>query len=494
MGWTAELSAWKIRNSVILSRMRTPAGETNSLPAPINCQTSVWHLPSAVLAGRFIRSIRETTARILVKTSLADSVAEKHPSAPDSSSRTVSAALSIASWISLRHSFAVELRRIENKAAKLLQDLHNKAEMAACQRACITLARGLDLLHRDQTDQPASFKGIRHLISLSDRASLDLGPVCRSACQGGANPWLCEHVLHAVALTVELDVVGQSDVSGLKHRYSLHNTLRLKGVAIPITAVAAQHERPILAVAHRMQFGVRAAFCASDTTGNNPFLSMLAAARCALRYVASGLEDTIEQAEAFLPGEAVMKRLARTIDNRRVTPANTVPDDENDPALHPARSHARIHKMLHDVSVCASHLWGNDPQWTRPTEPDAFAAIGIDVQTGLPFSLFYYPVIDSYDRVNNVPLWGGVLLIYGISCGKSIEKVFAVTCKLEGFRSSFSQIFANNFSEKADFAPLRQEVSDAAKKLSFHLWGGTFHLEPQEIDLNMAVFYQASVY
>src|SRR3546814_4601712 len=51
---------------------------------------------------------------------------------------------------------------------------------------------------------------------------------------------------------------------------------------------AQQHDqRPALAVADGMELRVQTAFGASDTSGNSPFLSRLAAVRCALRWVAS---------------------------------------------------------------------------------------------------------------------------------------------------------------------------------------------------------------
>lgn len=56
----------------------------------------------------------------------------------------------------------------------------------------------------------------------------------------------------------------------------------------PHLALAQQHhQRAALAIAHGMQLGVQAALGAPDTSGNSPFLSRLAAVRCALRCVAS---------------------------------------------------------------------------------------------------------------------------------------------------------------------------------------------------------------
>jgi hypothetical protein len=42
----------------------------------------------------------------------------------------------------------------------------------------------------------------------------------------------------------------------------------------------AQDDRATVTVTNRMKFGVQSAFCPSDTAGNIPFLSRLAAVRC----------------------------------------------------------------------------------------------------------------------------------------------------------------------------------------------------------------------
>ena len=44
---------------------------------------------------------------------------------------------------------------------------------------------------------------------------------------------------------------------------------------------------PAVSVAKGMEFGVQPALCAADAAGKSPFLSKLAAVRCALRWVAS---------------------------------------------------------------------------------------------------------------------------------------------------------------------------------------------------------------
>ena len=48
-----------------------------------------------------------------------------------------------------------------------------------------------------------------------------------------------------------------------------------------------QHQGAAQAIADRMQLRVQPAFGASDTSGNSPFLSRLAAVRCAFKWVAS---------------------------------------------------------------------------------------------------------------------------------------------------------------------------------------------------------------
>jgi hypothetical protein len=67
---------------------------------------------------------------------------------------------------------------------------------------------------------------------------------------------------------------------GIKHQS--------RAFVIAHLALAEQHDqRPSLVIAYGMQFRVQAAFCAPDTAGNSPFLSRLAAVRCAFRWVAS---------------------------------------------------------------------------------------------------------------------------------------------------------------------------------------------------------------
>src|SRR3546814_4182762 len=76
--------------------------------------------------------------------------------------------------------------------------------------------------------------------------------------------------------------VCSSDLSGqgVEHQGSAFIVAHL--------SFAQQHDqRPALAVADGMELRVQTAFGASDTSGNSPFLSRLAAVRCALRWVAS---------------------------------------------------------------------------------------------------------------------------------------------------------------------------------------------------------------
>src|SRR3546814_10557592 len=72
--------------------------------------------------------------------------------------------------------------------------------------------------------------------------------------------------------------VCSSDLSGqgVEHQGSAFIVAHL--------SFAQQHDqRPALAVADGMELRVQTAFGAFDTSGNSPFLSRLAAVRCALR-------------------------------------------------------------------------------------------------------------------------------------------------------------------------------------------------------------------
>ena len=121
-----------------------------------------------------------------------------------------------------------------------------------------------------------------------------------------------EHDLDAVALTIERLVMRDGDLAvglgrdaggdapvgeGLaepagviatvaEHRLGPRQRMEHQRGTLVVThlPLAQQHDAgPALSVADRMQLGVQAAFGAPDTSGNIPFLSRLAAVRCALR-------------------------------------------------------------------------------------------------------------------------------------------------------------------------------------------------------------------
>jgi hypothetical protein len=54
-----------------------------------------------------------------------------------------------------------------------------------------------------------------------------------------------------------------------------------------LTFAQQQDQWSAVTIANRVQFGIQATFGASDTSGNIPFFSRLAAVRCAFRWVAS---------------------------------------------------------------------------------------------------------------------------------------------------------------------------------------------------------------
>ena len=82
---------------------------------------------------------------------------------------------------------------------------------------------------------------------------------------------------------------GLGDISRCHSRDQLlgwRQCIQGKGSTLVVAHLAfgeQQHDGPDLAVAYGMQLGVQATFGASDTAGNSPFLSRLAAVRCALR-------------------------------------------------------------------------------------------------------------------------------------------------------------------------------------------------------------------
>lgn len=69
--------------------------------------------------------------------------------------------------------------------------------------------------------------------------------------------------------------------------YALRHAL-IRKTATSRGPIAQQHyERATLAIADRIEFGIQTSFGAANSSGNSPFLSRLAAVRCALRWVAS---------------------------------------------------------------------------------------------------------------------------------------------------------------------------------------------------------------
>jgi hypothetical protein len=69
-----------------------------------------------------------------------------------------------------------------------------------------------------------------------------------------------------------------------------------------------QYQGLAVGVAHRVQFRVQAALGAPDTPGNAPFLSRLAAVRCAFRWVASIITVSV----ALLSAASVSKIRSKT--------------------------------------------------------------------------------------------------------------------------------------------------------------------------------------
>jgi hypothetical protein len=127
---------------------------------------------------------------------------------------------------------------------------------------------------------------------------------------------LSEHVLDEVALPVEHRIVRDMDLAvGLgrdagdgfaggerlaepvcvialvrDHRLGPGQAVEQQGRPFVVTHLAfgdQHHQKAAVAVADGVQLIVQAAFGAPDTSGNSPFLSRLAAVRCAFRCVAS---------------------------------------------------------------------------------------------------------------------------------------------------------------------------------------------------------------
>src|SRR6185437_593205 len=125
-----------------------------------------------------------------------------------------------------------------------------------------------------------------------------------------------EHVVDGVALLVEGLAVAQLSFAVLTRRDAGSDAVALQRCPEPVGVITAvgdqllrfgqtveqascarviarlscrqvQVDGPAAAIADRMKLRVQAALRATDTAGNSPFLSRLAAVRCALRCVAA---------------------------------------------------------------------------------------------------------------------------------------------------------------------------------------------------------------
>ena len=137
--------------------------------------------------------------------------------------------------------------------------------------------------------------------------------------------------------------------------------------------LAEQHDqRPSVAIAYGMQFGVQAAFGAPDTSGNRPFFEQTC--RSPMRLQMGGVDhqpvgfarlarkfgkNLVEHAKPAPPHEPVVDRLMRPVVARCVTPAQAVADHKNDPADYPPVIHPRLSVRKRKKSgsiwrICAS--------------------------------------------------------------------------------------------------------------------------------------------
>ena len=137
-------------------------------------------------------------------------------------------------------------------------------------------------------------------------AGVDASPILQPA----------EHVLDAVALAIDgsivrdrhfsiglrrdarIDTAGRQSVAepvGVvspisNHRFDFGQRIEheCRALVVGCLPLAEQHDqRSALAIADGVELGVQAAFGASDTSGNSPFLRGLAAVRCALSSIAT---------------------------------------------------------------------------------------------------------------------------------------------------------------------------------------------------------------
>ena len=101
-----------------------------------------------------------------------------------------------------------------------------------------------DLLRR-HARQTRDANQARRLLSLACIYGRNEGVGGSIVARGDAAPILelCENVFDALALAVELGVVVQRDLSVLAPWDAGHDALRMKGLAIPVTVIAARLPR-----------------------------------------------------------------------------------------------------------------------------------------------------------------------------------------------------------------------------------------------------------
>ena len=100
----------------------------------------------------------------------------------------------------------------------------------------------------------------------------------------GRNAWRCSSCFQRRAegiavIPLVADQHGRRR-QGVEHQPGAH-------VVVHLTFGKQQNQGQTVLVHDGMEFGVQPALGAADTAGNAPFLSRLAAVRCALRWVAS---------------------------------------------------------------------------------------------------------------------------------------------------------------------------------------------------------------
>ena len=110
------------------------------------------------------------------------------------------------------------------------------------------------------------------------------------------------------------------------------------------SALRQQHGHKLaLTVAHGTKLRVQAALRATDTAGNIPFFSRLAAVRCTFRCLASIISlsgvSLLPASSAKMrlntPSRLVIQCLVRPVFPGCILPLQTIPDDVDDPADHP---------------------------------------------------------------------------------------------------------------------------------------------------------------